>query len=156
MRTSGPEVEWLWYGDERHQRRKLGRRLAKLISNDRVDPSSIAVLTRRRLENSGLADGLIDCPLQLGPAREAGSGTIPHSTITAFKGLEADVVVLADVAQLADPDAQLENYVGSSRARGLLIVALNENLREDYGRLALELGERVRIDASRSDVPVVE
>ena len=156
MRTSGPEVEWLWYGDERHQRRKLGRRLAKLISSDRVDPSSITVLTRRRLENSGLADGLIDCPLQLSPAREGGNGTIPHSTITAFKGLEADVVVLADVTQLADPDAQLENYVGSSRARGLLIVALNEKLREDYGRLALELGERVRIDASRSDVPVVE
>ena len=153
MRTTGPDVEWVWYRDERHQRRELGRRLAKLISSDRVDPSSITVLTRRRLENSGLAEGLIDCPIQLGPAREAADRTIPHSTITAFKGLEADVVVLADVDELYNRAAQLENYVASSRGRGLLIVALDERLREQYQRLALELGERVRMDAAVTDVP---
>ena len=156
METSGPEVEWIWYRDARHQRRELGRRLAKIISSDGVAPSSIVVLTRRRLENSGLADGLIDCLLQLAPVRKAGDRTIPHSTITAFKGLEADVVVLADVGQLSSPEAQLENYVASSRARGLLIVALNETLRDDFGHLARKLGERVRVGVAASDPSVTK
>ena len=155
-RTSGPDVEWIWYGDERHQRRALGRRLARLISGDRVDPESIVVLTRRRLENSGLAEGLIDCPLQLGAPLDASGSTIPHSTITAFKGLEADVVVLADVEKLTTTEAQLENYVASSRARGLLIVALKEELREDYEGLALKLGERVRVEGVALDSPSAE
>ena len=153
MRTTGPDVEWIWYRDERHQRRELGRRLARLVSGDGVDPSSIAVLTRRRLENSGLADGLIDCPLKLTPAQEAGERTIAHSTITGFKGLEADVVILADVDDLSSPEAQLENYVASSRARGLLVVALDEKLREEYRRLARELGERVAGGVASSDAP---
>ena len=142
MRASGPDVEWIWYRDDRHQRRALGRRLSRLISADHVDWRSIVVLTRRRLENSGLADGLPDCPLPIQDVRNSDKRAIHHSTITAFKGLEADVVVLADVQQLSEAAFKLEHYVAASRARGLLIVSLREELRDDYQGLAKELGAR--------------
>ena len=143
MQTSGPDVEWIWYRDDQHQRRALGRRLSRLISTDHVDPRSIVVLTRRLLKSSGLADGLVNCPLPIHDIRSSRTKSIPHSTVTAFKGLEAEVVVLADVQQLTDSAAMLEHYVAASRARGLLIVALHQSLQDDYQELAERLGERI-------------
>ena len=48
-----------------------------------------------------------------------GPGTVTFSSIQAFKGLEADVVILCD-AQLSETSPLM--YVGSSRAKHILIV----------------------------------
>ena len=69
------------------------------------------VLTRRRLENGPFSEGLSDCAYDLTANPILGPRQIRHSTIAAFKGLEADVVVLADVDDLTSPEAVLLNYV---------------------------------------------
>lgn len=61
----------------------------------------------------------------------------------AVLGLEADVVFLIDVDDLATPDAGTAMYVGSSRARTNLYVYLEAGVRAVYEDRAASFGRRV-------------
>ena len=144
LRAGGPLIEELWYRDAAKQRREVGRLLGRLVGRESVAPENIVVLTRRRLENSGLARSLPACPFPLVTDPASSPKSIRHSTIAAFKGLEADVVVLADIDDLLSEEAELLNYVGASRARAHLILAVDERCRDDYTTLASRFGEALR------------
>jgi len=57
---------------------------------------------------------------------------IPYTTISAFKGLEADIVILTDIEKLDGYWWQAVLYVGMTRARVELVVLLPEKLRNIY------------------------
>jgi hypothetical protein len=59
------------------------------------------------------------------PHRDAGPGTIPVFTVGEIKGLEREAVLLVMQGTPAEPTAEL--FVGASRARSLLAVALDEH-----------------------------
>ena len=70
------------------------------------------VWRKRRLGNFTL----VEFPNRPGP------GEVTFSTLQRFKGLEADVIILCDVAE-GDPTCTLHHlYVGTSRARHVLVV----------------------------------
>lgn len=143
LRTQGPKVEEIWYRDAAQEQREAGRLLGRLIGRESVPPAEIVVLTRRRLENSSLARSLPGCPLPL--AADGSTGKfIRHSTIANFKGLEADVVILADIEDVSSDQGGMLNYVGASRARGHLVLLLHEGCRANYGDLGIRLGEILR------------
>jgi len=103
-------------------RRRLDELVRRLVTKERLLPDQIAVLTPHTKKSSSLAEvgELGGFPLSENPGDRAGA--VLHTTITAFKGLESDVVILSDV-DTRDPRADRNaRYVAASRARHLLYV----------------------------------
>lgn len=93
-----------------------------LLKKNGLAPDQIVILTPHRFEHTSLAGrrDLAGIPLALEPQDRA--GRILHATISGFKGLESDCVILLDI----DPsDLRCDRnarYVAASRARHLLHV----------------------------------
>jgi len=94
--------------------------VAAYIQEEGIRPEQIAILTPHTRKNSLLAglDRIADLPLAADPADR--QGAILHSTIGKFKGLESDILILADI----DPEDRRCNanarYTAVSRGRHVL------------------------------------
>ncbi len=143
LSSEGPAVEELEYRDRADARRKLQTVLNRLLGEG-FAPAAITVLSRYRLHNSCLDETLprLRVPVRDG-APEINDGAIGFSTVSAFKGLENDVIVLVDVDDLASPEGLRSVYVGASRARTVLVVLRAASTNEDRLELAHALGRRL-------------
>jgi hypothetical protein len=121
-------VDYRYWRDRPHQRRRLTEVLRTLL-DDGVAEEDIILLSPRRFETSvaaELPEGLV-VPI----ARSlGGEGGIGFSTIHAFKGLESPTVILCDLEEVIDARARSLVYTGMSRARSHLIVLLHESLQD--------------------------
>lgn len=101
--------------------------VARLISEESIDPSQIKVLCLDRSclgQLRGRSVGI--CGLV-----EAGKTGVVVETVHRFKGLEADVIVLVlGTNDLSTAEQLMNAYVGASRARSLLIVIGNSTARK--------------------------
>lgn len=154
LTTDGPEVEHHWCRDSSHQRREISKRVSQLLSSG-LRPSQIVVLSPCTLDNSCLRNGFVNTPVTLVPFRTSSK---PHerqeigfSTIQAFKGLEADAVLLADVDDLATDKASSLFYVGGSRAHAFLAMFASESANESYKHRAYEFGRRLAAEGRSGD-----
>jgi superfamily I DNA/RNA helicase len=62
---------------------------------------------------------------------------VRFSTISSFKGLEAKIVILADVDGFSDNDIRLLNYVAISRAVSKLFILYNINAESERQQMIL-------------------
>ena len=143
-KLEGPDVEFVWYAEAEEGRRRLRHRLGQILYQG-VKPSDIVILSTRGQDKSSIARQLegMTAPVRTTDGAITPAGTIRYSTIHAFKGLEADVVVLVDVVDLQSAEALDALYVGASRARALLVVLIPESLRPDFLDLSERFGERI-------------
>jgi hypothetical protein len=141
--AEGPAVEEMEYRDRADGRRKLQTALNRLLGEG-FAPRAITVLSRYRIHNSCLNETLprLRVPVRDG-APEVDDRAIGFSTVAAFKGLENDVIVLVDVDDLASPEGLRSVYVGTSRARTVLVVLRAASTNEDRLELAHALGRRL-------------
>ncbi len=103
-------------------RERLDELVRTLVEREGVSPFDIVLLTPHRRANSSLSDvaelggvALTSDLFERGPK-------LLHATISRFKGLEAQVVILLDI-DASDPRCGArERYVGASRARHSLYV----------------------------------
>lgn len=151
LKVDGPEVEHEWYRDDRHQQRIVAKTINRLLSH-KVEPSAITILSRRRLENSCVRDGLSDVPF---PVIDTGHSALPNAdrsirfaTISSFKGLESDAVLVVDIDDLVDPEMLHLIYVGASRATAYLGLYVDERQRDEYDTRAYEYGKRLQRTAT--------
>ena len=105
------------------------------------------ILSRRRIENS-VAHGaagwqLVDVS---GGGWDSHTEGVGFSTVSSFKGLEADVVLLVDVDDLVSPEGIASVYVGASRARIALHIFVSEGMRSRFEALAREFGRALAGD----------
>ena len=153
LRVDGEPCRIIWYRDVADLRRRLSRYMGRLLSNG-VSPHDLVILSPRRLENSSLSDGIPGIPYSLTDRPpSANQPAITYSTIAGFKGLEANVVVLADVDDLLSDQPRSYAYVGTSRARALLAIFLKEAEKPAYEELARRFGSRFATTTSASEVP---
>lgn len=96
--------------------------VTELVGKKGVAPGSIVVLTPHTRANSTLAGVRTLGGVPLRSLATAGEGCVRHATIAAFKGLEADVVILADIDADDERCSSRARYVAASRARHLLYV----------------------------------
>lgn len=140
LASDGPSVEVDWYDSNEDQRKAVRERLEKL-RGEGFSPSQVVVLSRHRRSNSvadrDLGQPLTDISRGRGGADRA---NIAFSTVSSFKGLESDVVLLVDVDDLYSSEGLASVYVGTSRARVALFVFLSAAQRERYQALAHEFG----------------
>lgn len=115
------------YADEEEVREACTRLVQDVIGKEGLHPSRVALLSPHVREKSCLnIDRLGNYPLiDQVPAWMAGEG-IWFSTIRAFKGLEAEVMVLVDIGDLREDKFSKEDlFVACSRARHRLYVFTN-------------------------------
>lgn len=104
----------------------IDKTINKFLIDTNVDKSSVAILTMNTLENSFLKDFISSSKLLLSENKE--NGFVCISTARKFKGLEADLVIIADLDW-----TNLENelyrklfYTTCSRAKHNLYINANE------------------------------
>ncbi|MHC1767923.1 MAG: NERD domain-containing protein [Verrucomicrobiia bacterium] len=137
LKASGPEVEHVWFSSEAQQPRAIANCINRLLS-DGIKPEEIAILSPYNLQNTCLANGLpgVTCPVTQFPTGTPPTpGHIQFATISSFKGLESDTVLLIDIYDLDLPESHLTLYVGATRPRAYLAVFLPESLRDSYAEL---------------------
>ena len=83
-----------------------------------------------------LAESTARPPLVPLPDRRVGASS--YGTVSAFKGLEAQAVVLTDIDEVGTPHAQRLFYVGVSRATDRLRVLVRDGLQHDIAQLVTE------------------
>ena len=98
------------------------RNLHRLLNEEGLRPEQVVVLSTRSRNKSPLAKArLVNvtlCPIDAEP----GPQQVRFGSLHQFKGLEADAVILTDV-HAGDPNSSPRHiYVGTSRARHLLVV----------------------------------
>jgi hypothetical protein len=119
----GVAVEATRCSDEAEMVDTVRRCLHRFIVEEKIPAASIVILTPRAAEASPVWRKrrlgnltLVEFPDQPGP------GEVTFSTLQRFKGLEADVIILCDVVD-GDPACTSHHlYVGTSRARHVLVV----------------------------------
>ena len=125
----GLPVDYHYYDSARGQRDALAETLRRHLAGG-VKAADIIVISRLRLENSGVAgvDGGNSFRLvEAGELVPTGSRmpVVRFATVQAFKGMESPVVVLCDVEQVSEDEPQALLYVAMSRARSLLSVLVH-------------------------------
>lgn len=131
----GARVEPRFWKDEAEQQAMLSEVLRELRSA--FEAKDIIVLSTRKDEQS-CASTLAQAGISLAPLRQTDRGIIeiPYTTIHAFKGLEAQAVVVTDITSLDDEQRALL-YVAMSRARIRLVLLMKESCRAAYKTLLI-------------------
>jgi hypothetical protein len=143
LQVEGETVVQEWYSDNRDLRRQVSRHVNGLLGGG-VSPQDIAILGPYRLENSALSEGLIDSAYPISDSTDGDQNQIAYSSISGFKGLEADVVIVIEVGDLLTTQSRSSLYVATSRARALLSVFAPESSREEYTELSARMGSRLQ------------
>jgi hypothetical protein len=134
--TPGLPVEYLWYDAPADQPKRL-RNLLYRLYQDGVNAGRVTVLTPRSPGSSCLpavCDPVLESVTEQNvfDVVTGAYGSTTYSTVSAFKGLENDYIVLADVENLDSDWWRSVIYVGMSRARAGLCVLVPTSLRPAY------------------------
>jgi hypothetical protein len=151
-RADGPTQSPIWYKDQADQVRGISRSVNRLLSEG-LTVGQITILSHRRFSTSGVSEGLRGVPYDIydwtADEDRPPLGKITFSTIQSFKGLESDIVIIADIDSLEHPDYDVSklNYVGSTRAVLMLIPAISDKLRPDLEhQLDVAVRESIQVD----------
>lgn len=142
----GPQCHVHYHSTPADGAAKLEQVVRELLDRD-VPARDIAILSTRRHENSILTGRNQIAGRRLAePLDEAAlrGGALLFSTMHAFKGLERQVVIAIDMAEIGDARWSMLHYAGLSRARGLLHVMLPTSARKAYDRQAEAFGRRLQ------------
>jgi len=133
-RVEGLPVRYVWFDSNSGQVSALTRQIER-TNKEGVSKSDVVILSARSISESAAAKIKSDNVLpfeQINLTDNKNINNIPYTTISAFKGLEADIVILTDIEKLDGYWWQAVLYVGMTRARVELVVLLPEKLRNIY------------------------
>lgn len=134
--VDGIPVRYVWYENPEDQATTLSRVLKQLLSED-VAPARITVLSPHKAEDScaaSVSDPSI-VPLTEQDVSWVSSGKsdrISCCSVSSFKGLENDFIILTDIDNLDSAWWRSVIYVGMSRARIGLFLLLKKSLKPVY------------------------
>ena len=117
------------------------------VSTEGLQPEDIVVLTAKTTEKSWIDTSKDYGGQTLSLTKEPGK--VLFTTIRKFKGLEAEAILIVDasMSSLATPENRRLLYVGSSRAKNLLNVAMLEDIESS------DMGDFIRSIAPGRNVP---
>ena len=144
----GPKVEYISYVDKADENAKINGIICD-IRNEGLNGSDFIVLSRYSLNNSQncLSFGLVrgnGILKSSGSLWKATKNEVRFSTISSYKGLEAKIVVLADVDGFADKDTRLLNYVAISRAVSKLYILYDKKAEKERQQMILSGFDKIQ------------
>jgi hypothetical protein len=136
FRVDGEGVQRESYKDFKDEKRQLVKMVRRLLGQG-IQPGAICLLSQYKYENSCLQGENIFkgvCDFQnvtnLSPGYWS-QKAVKFSTIHSFKGLEAPIIFLLDVESFRNDNSRLLNYTAMSRAKALLYIYYNANVRDE-------------------------
>ena len=119
----------------------------KCIFSEGFLPEDVVILTAKTTDNSWLDIGKDYSGIQLSLRKEPGK--VLFTTIRKFKGLEADAILIVDTSMsaLTIPENRRLLYVGTSRAKSILNIAMLEDVDNN------DMGDFLRSIAPNRNVP---
>lgn len=137
-RIQGDSVEYSWYKDKNQMVEKLTKILQKLLANN-IMPSQITILFSLATSAAYITNVKNISLVQLTDNNiwdfvEGKLPCITYCSISSFKGLENDFIVLIDIENLDSEWWNSVVYVGMSRAKIGLYLLLNETIRDVYNQ----------------------
>lgn len=144
-RVDGLPVRYAWYANPSDQKKQLEKQIQRITTGG-VSPADVIILSavsRTKAVAGGLPEGKVRVLEEAFLIGQDAAECIRYSTISAFKGLEADVVVLTDIKEFESDWWKSVLYVGMSRARVELIILLPERLRTAYNQKLRERMENI-------------
>lgn len=124
----GRPPELISYQNENDKLRLLQKLLNHLVNEEHVDCRNITILTPLGEDHTCLKPGLRLGMFTLSQQPNQNGPTVQATSIYRFKGLERQVVILAEVDERARVNTQMVMYVGCSRARTHLIILHDKNM----------------------------
>lgn len=134
--VDGIPVRYSWYASPEKQVECLSQTVRRLL-RDQIAPGKITVLSPRSAAGCSAAQ-ITDpklIPLETENVLEASNGSCrfpTYCTVSGFKGLENDFIILTDIEDLDSEWWRSVIYVGMSRARVGLHLLLQESLKTVY------------------------
>ncbi len=108
------------------QARKVRDYVSRLLVDEKVYPRSVTVLIANRLQKKAHQDALsrwaLPAGAKWGSLDDDGNRTVVVETVARFKGLESTILVLWGIDQLPAEDYHSDLYVGTSRAKSILVL----------------------------------
>jgi hypothetical protein len=135
-KTEGIPVQYAWYDSPQEQSAKL-RQILRRLTSEGITLGRITILSPHGAERC-VAAQLPDLPASQVAVENAaqvcaGSGdALTICSISSFKGLENDFIIVTDIDELSADWWRAVVYVGMSRARVGLILLLNSKLKPIY------------------------
>lgn len=137
----GEKVQFVWYQENAELSTLLQMTVMSLIE-DQVIPGDITIL----YPNIGDEDILnisTELPCKLVKIDYDNAGYLPpdsisYSTVQGYKGMENKVVIYLGVEGMEGGWTNTVNYVAMTRARQLLVIIANENLKAIYGQKSID------------------
>lgn len=119
----------------------------KKMTSEGLTPEDMVILTAKTIENSWVEAGQTYGGLKLSTEKEP--GTVFFTTIRKFKGLEAKAILITDfsLSSLTSPEDRRLLYVGTSRAKDILNIAMLEDVENS------DMGDLLREFAPGRNVP---
>lgn len=136
----GEKVQYIWYADKNELSGLLKKTLKSLVLNQ-VRPGDITILypdvSLESIINSvtGINCGCVKINYENAGCLSV--DRISYSTVQAYKGMENKVVIYLGVEDMDGDWTNTVNYVAMTRARQLLIILANENLKGSYGHKSI-------------------
>lgn len=129
----GIPVNYFFYKNEAHQKEIVNEQLKRVVLEN-VGFSEMIILSPKKFENSILKSVSDHKIKELRSACEISGiqNYFMFVTIQAYKGMEANFILIADIEELSGDFAKSLMYVGMSRARYGLILLIAEARRSQY------------------------
>lgn len=127
--------------------KKIVEDFARHALGGELKPEDVVILTSSTEEKSWINKDESICGYEISNNIEPNK--ILFTTIRKFKGLEAKAIIIVDISMrtMMDPEMKKLIYVGSSRAKYLLTLAINEDLDQN------EIGEYLKETNIKRNVP---
>jgi hypothetical protein len=147
LAPDGPDVEFSWALDSREELENAAVMLERWVRRG-TSAEKIVVLGEASEPPPAFLRALSSKAPR--PVRwDRGERSSPAwSSIDDFKGLEASAVIVTGIKSLSSRENLRKVYVACSRARTLLGIVLDENLRDDFNDRAAEFGRSMTQAAS--------
>ena len=122
----GEDIQVLEALSPEKQAKKIYEQITRLITTEKIPPSSITVLIADRIRRNAY-QGYLDAytlpsDAYWGSVEDADPNNVKVETVARFKGLESDILILWGLDELPDNEKIETLYVGMSRAKSLLLI----------------------------------
>ncbi len=144
-KVDGRPVRYAWYSNPKNQIKTLEKQLNRLALEG-VNSRQVVILSAVSLTKSVVRQLPIKQVEELDEtilSEELMVDKILYSTVSAFKGLEAYVVILTDINEFESDWWKSVLYVGMSRAKVELVILLPEKLKTAYNQKLRDMLENI-------------
>jgi ATP:corrinoid adenosyltransferase len=126
----GVEPEYIYYRNAAEQQQLLTS-LLDALHKENYSGSDIVILSTKAEASCASSLSAGAWRERLEPAGNSGSGRIAYSSIHAFKGLEAPVVIVTDVEKISDAMAASLFYVAVTRSLLRLVIFIKDSIKAE-------------------------